>query len=89
MKYVNADVIFPEALLKEVQKYVSGGMVYIPRSDGPRKKWGEKSGSRKYLDHRNERIRLEYSTGATMDQLAERFCLSRDSIKKIVYAKKE
>ncbi|NUU61026.1 CD3324 family protein [Paenibacillus agri] len=88
MKYVNADLIFPEALLKEVQKYVHGGMVYIPKPDGVRKKWSEKSGSRQYLDHRNENIRLEFSTGVTMDQLADRFCLSRDSIKKIVYAKK-
>ncbi len=30
MKYVNADVIFPEDLLKEVQKYAHGKFVYIP-----------------------------------------------------------
>jgi Mor family transcriptional regulator len=88
MKYVNADLIFPEALLKEVQKYVHGGMVYIPKPDGVRKKWGEKSGGRQFLDRRNEAIRQEFSTGMKLDQLAEQFCLSRDSIKKIVYTKK-
>lgn len=29
MKYVNADVILPEVLLKEIQKYIHGGMLYI------------------------------------------------------------
>lgn len=49
MKYINADIILPEELLKEVQKYVQGGMVYIPKPEGLRKKWGENSGSRVYL----------------------------------------
>ena len=43
MKYINADIILPEELLKEVQKYVQGGMVYIPKPEGLRKKWGENS----------------------------------------------
>ena len=49
MKYINADIILPEELLKEVQKYVQGGMVYIPKPEGLRKKWGENSGDRVYL----------------------------------------
>ncbi|WP_200893524.1 hypothetical protein [Paenibacillus terrae] len=48
MKYVNAVIIFPEELLREIQKYVHGEMVYVPTPRGLRKKWGENTGSRKY-----------------------------------------
>lgn len=88
MKYINADEIFPAELLKEIQKYVEGGMVYVPKPKGLRKKWGENTGSRAYLNRRNEKIRQQYDNGFTMNQLSDQFCLSIDSIKKIVYAKK-
>jgi hypothetical protein len=88
MKYVNADIIFPEELLKEIQKYINGGMVYVPTPEGLRKKWGENSGSRKYLNLRNDEIRQKFSNGVTFDQLSDRFCLSSDSINMIVYSKK-
>ncbi|MGG4146038.1 CD3324 family protein [Paenibacillus algorifonticola] len=88
MKYVNADSILPESLLKEVQKYVQGGMIYIPTPEQSRKKWGECSGGRTYLNQRNDEIRRNFSAGAKIDQLSEQFCLSCDSIKKIVYSKK-
>jgi hypothetical protein len=39
MKYVNADNIFPEELLQEIQKYIHGRMVYVPTPEGQRKKW--------------------------------------------------
>jgi len=58
MKYVNADHIFPEALLKEIQKYVHGEMVYVPKPKGLRKKWGEDSGIRNDLNH-NYRSRYD------------------------------
>nr|WP_145159302.1 CD3324 family protein [Paenibacillus terrae] len=87
MKYVNADIIFPEELLKEIQKYIHGSMVYIPTPEGQRKKWGENSGSRKHLSLRNDTIRQQYIDGVTIDELSDQFCLSIDSIKKIIYSK--
>jgi Mor family transcriptional regulator len=88
MKYVNADIIFPEELLKEIQKYVHGEMVYVPTPQGLRKKWGENTGSRKYLSHRNHEIRQKFSVGVTIDELSDQFYLSTHSVKKIVYSKK-
>ncbi|MFJ2043880.1 MULTISPECIES: CD3324 family protein [unclassified Paenibacillus] len=74
-------------LLNEIQKYMNGGLVYIPKSKGLRKKWGENSGSRKILNLRNDEIRQKFLDGDTIDQLSDRFCLSSDTIKKIVYTK--
>ncbi len=86
MKYQKADLIFPEDLLKEIQKYVHGEMVYIPNPKGLRKKWGEKSGNKQYLSTRNHEIRSKFLEGFTIEQLAKEFCLSFDSIKRIVYS---
>lgn len=60
MKYVNADIIFPEELLIEIQKYIQGGMVYVPKPKGMHKKWGENSGSREILNVRNDEIRQSF-----------------------------
>jgi hypothetical protein len=87
MKYKRAEEIFPEILLKEVQKYVKGEMVYIPSPEGIRKGWGENSGSKAYLQSRNLEIRSLFRDGISIDQLTGVFCLSYDSIKKIVYSK--
>ena len=38
MKYINAAEILPEQLLKELQKYVDGKVLYIPKASG-KKEW--------------------------------------------------
>lgn len=88
MKYIKADVIFPENLLKEIQKYVHGELIYIPNPKGIRKKWGDNSGNRKYLTQRNNNIRNSFREGMSIEQLSDTYCLSFDSIKKIVYSGK-
>jgi Mor family transcriptional regulator len=88
MKYINAELVLPIDLLKEVQKYTHGGLMYIPKPDGSHQKWGEKSGGRNYLIHRNDEIRHKFSSGISIDQLSDEYHLSSESIKKIVYQKK-
>lgn len=82
MKYINADTIFPEELLREIQRHIPGGLIYIPRPKGAHKKWGENSGGRRIIKERNVEIRQLFAAGSTIDQLAVQFCLSVDSIKK-------
>ena len=88
MKYENAKELLPEALLKEVQKYAGGKLLYIP-VENESKSWGEASGYRQKLLKRNVMISNRYKSGATLSELAEEYFLSLDSIKKIVYGKKE
>ena len=84
MKYKNAQEILPDRLLKELQKYVSGETIYVPNAEG-KKPWGESSGARSYYRQRNEQIREKYRNGTKIEQLAEEYSLSADSIRKIVY----
>lgn len=88
MEYENGKDIFPERLLKQIQKYVSGKLVYIPCGD-TKKDWGETSGYKQYLLERNRDIKQKFSAGAGIELLADEYHLSYVTIQKIVYSKKE
>ena len=88
MGYRNAQEIFPEGLLKQIQRYVSGETIYVPARD-ERKAWGETSGYQQYIRERNEKIRADFSAGQSMEELMGKYALSYDSIKRIVYNRRE
>ena len=75
MKYQNAKVILPEALVKELQTYVQGGYIYVPVKQEQQKRWGEVSGYRQELAQRNQQIKEEYQRGISMERLSEKYCL--------------
>lgn len=83
MKCINAVDVLPEELLKEILNYVDGELLYIPTSKR-KQKWGERSGSREYYKKRNSDIINQYKSGATITSIAKNYCLSYDSIRKIV-----
>ncbi|ABX41934.1 CD3324 family protein [Lachnoclostridium phytofermentans] len=87
MRYENAKNILPKELLKEVQKYAEGKILYIPSGE-EKKEWGEITGYRKRLQKRNQMICNKYKNGITVTELSEEYYLSIDSIKKILYSKK-
>lgn len=88
MKYRNARTVLPERLLKEVQKYVQGEILYIPGKGGSRAGWGESNGTREMYDRRNAEIVMLYRAGFSMEAIADRYNLSEYSIKKIVRSSK-
>ncbi len=87
MKYENARDIFPPELLRQIQSYVSGKLVYIPAAE--KRGWGETTGYRRQLAERNRDIRQAFSHGVSIEALAEVFNLSVESIRHIVYTRKE
>lgn len=84
MKYVNAAEILPERLVRELQTYLDGELLYIPRASA-KKDWGADSGSRAFYRERNENIKKLYREGASIDALAKRYRLAESTIKKIIY----
>lgn len=89
MTTVKANTVLPDDLLREIQLYIQGETIYIPKKDSSHAKWGSQSGTRKRLDERNSAIRASFKKGSTISQLAEEYFLSTESIKKIVYKKIE
>lgn len=87
MKYENAKDIFPQELLREIQKYTQGKIIYIPICK-EKQPWGELSGYKQYLNKRNVEIKRKFTDGICIEALADEYWLSVESIKKIVYSKK-
>lgn len=83
MKYVNADRVLPETLIQEIQKYIQGGLLYVPTPKSQHKKWGEQSGSRKMLNRRNTAIRDSFAAGSTVDGLAEHIAYPRTALRRL------
>lgn len=84
MTYKNAKNVLPEALLCEVQRYADGEVIYIPAKPTSRSGWGNRNGARLQYEERNNLIRSMYAESCSMKELADKFYLSVDSIKKIV-----
>jgi hypothetical protein len=88
MSYLNADELLPPELLKEVQAYIQGSLVYIPRQGVKRLGWGARSGARDSFDRRNSAIREAKARGRRIDDLALEYGLSPGGIRKILYGDK-
>ena len=84
MCYKNGKDILPEKLLKELQKYIQGETIYIPKTED-RKAWGEINGTRAAIRKRNLEIYKFYKNGMKIIKLAESYNLSEDSIRKIIF----
>jgi len=84
MKYKNASDVLPKSLLREVQKYAAGETLYFPK-DKERQKWGEKTGARTFFQERNAEIRQKYLQKMSIEHLADEYCLSVETIRKIVF----
>ena len=87
MKYINAETLLPDGLVKELQQYIQGGYLYVLANAAERRHWGELSGYRTELQQRNREIIGEYRNGVSVESLAERYHLSVYGIRKIIYRK--
>lgn len=74
----------PTELIEQIQEYVDGETVYIPRKSSERRKWGESSGSNESLDERNAEIYRKYKNGESVKSLAEEYYISKQGIYKIL-----
>lgn len=84
MSYIKAMDVLPEELIDKVQNYIDGEYIYIPRKEGRKKAWGEKTKSRDGLAARNKQIYRKYKAGSSVISLSEIFYLSPKSIQKII-----
>lgn len=84
MKYINAAEILPDKLLKEIQMYIDGGVLYIPKTSA-KKGWGSVSGSRKFYQKRNKEIQFLYENGYSLEALSKQYGLAHSTLKKIIY----
>ncbi|MCQ6557555.1 CD3324 family protein [Paenibacillus mendelii] len=83
MRYKNAEFL-PAELLAQIQEYVSGEYLYIPRKKGDEKSWGEINGSKRRYVLRNREIYEAYYAGKKVTDLVHEYFLSENTIRKII-----
>ena len=82
MKYRNVNEILPPELVEEIQKYIQGESVYIPKKDKITRK--APTEYKIELEKRNTRIYKMHLEGMSNDKLAENFSLAQSSIRRII-----
>ena len=87
--YINAEEVLPKELLIQIRKYIEGEAIYIPKAAEKRTSWGGKTGTRAEYDKRNRAIAEDYRNGCSVNDLAEKYCLCADSIRKILRNREE
>ena len=81
MSYINAKSVLPKEMIKEIQKYVNGVNLYIPKV--PETK-GTCSSYQLELYRRNQEIYELFLQGEKVSELAEEYYLSDKSIYRIL-----
>lgn len=84
MSYQSAIELLPKELLEQVQEYVDGRVIYIPKKKENKRQWGENTDTKQFLASRNFQIRLDFQNGMSIKQLAEKYFLSEKSIQRIL-----
>ena len=84
MSYVKAEDVLPKHLVEEIQQYVDGKLLYVPRKGENSLSWGEKSGTRERMAKRNQTIVERYNAGETVETLSREYFLSEKRIRGIL-----
>ncbi|WP_066495418.1 CD3324 family protein [Abyssisolibacter fermentans] len=88
MNYKNGKDILPNELLMELQRYIQGEIIYIPKQKNKHAAWGENNGTRKALKVRNKEIYKLYKSGQRINEIMKMYNLSEASIRKIIVNEK-
>lgn len=88
MKYMNGNEILPDKLMKELQNYAEGIYVYIPKKNGKKNKWGEKTNYHREMELRNQHIYDKHLEGVAITQIVNCYHLSSQSIRRIILTEK-
>lgn len=88
MDYVRATDILPQELIKQLQQYADGAMLYIPKKVEDKKAWGAQTTTKASLAKRNARIYKEFTEGKSVPILADEYFLAKKSIQRIIRQEK-
>jgi len=84
MGYKNGTKVLPAELIAQIQQYVDGEYIYIPRTDSNRRKWGSGTDIRRSLSERNQAIYRKYQQGISVKRLSEEYFISTQGIYRIL-----
>lgn len=87
MNYIRAVDVLPQELIEQLQQYVDGAMLYIPKKEDEKGRGGQ-TAAKAALAKRNARIYTEFIEGSSAQSLAEKYFLAKKSIERIIRREK-
>lgn len=84
MGYQKPIHLLPKELIEQVQEYVDGQVIYIPKKKDNKKQWGENTDTKQILSTRNRQICLDFQSGMGVKQLSDQYFLTEKSIWRII-----
>ena len=84
VSYKKATEVIPDELLKELQHYINGEYIYIPKTEATKAEWGANTESKTMVKRRNTEIYQKYLSGTPTKELANLYFLSQKTIQKII-----
>jgi Mor family transcriptional regulator len=84
VNYRNGKEFLPSQLLSQLQEFVEGELIYIPRKSEQRAGWGAVNGTRIKITERNQEIHELFLNGLSVRELSARYHLCEDSIRKVL-----
>lgn len=88
MGYVKAGDVLPPEMIEQIQQYVDGKVLYIPKRADEKSAWGKGTSTKTELAERNARIYEQFLAGASVSQLANDYFLVEKSIQRIIRQEK-
>lgn len=89
MSYKKANIVLPIELVEQIQNYIDGEYIYIPRKTGNKQSWGSNTDTKRELAARNKEIYKQHLAGLTINLLAEKYYLAEKSIERIISEQKQ
>lgn len=81
MSYINAESVLPKEMIEEIQKYVNGVNLYIPKLSETNRACSD---YKLELYRRNQEIYELFLQGEKVSKLAEKYYLSDKSVYRIL-----
>ena len=88
MGYINAIDVLPPEMVKQIQEYINGDVIYIPKKKGTREAWGKRTATKTALAERNQKIYAEFLQDVSIPVLANKYFMVEKSIQRIVRQEK-
>lgn len=84
MGYKNGKELLPAELIEQIQNYVDGENIYIPKKKENFNDWGQNTDTKRVLHKRNTEIYQKYLEGHRVVDLSEEYHISTQGIYKIL-----
>ncbi len=83
-QYQKATEILPLEIIEEIQKYIDGGIIYIPKKSTNKVAWGTRTKTKQLLFSRNLAIYQDFTDGMNYEELSKKYFLAIKSIQRII-----